>query len=63
MCATSINSTHILRFGEQLSLIRKRVQEDLKRKGLPREKVLAVVVRLLEITLIRVGNSEYAAQE
>ena len=40
--------------------IRERVDADLGRPGLPREKVLAAVVRLLELTLIRVGNDEYA---
>jgi DNA topoisomerase-1 len=38
------------------------VQKDLARPGLPREKILATVVRLLEVTLIRVGNEEYAKQ-
>jgi DNA topoisomerase-1 len=47
-------------FGCALSFIRKHVERDLARSGLPREKVLATVVRLLEITLIRVGNEEYA---
>ncbi len=47
-------------FGEALPKIRARVAEDLKRRGMPREKVLATVVRLLETTLIRVGNEEYA---
>ena len=37
-----------------------RSTRDLRRRGLPREKVLAAVVRLLELTLIRVGNDEYA---
>ena len=47
-------------FARALPRIRARVAEDLGRSGLPREKVLATVVRLLEITLIRVGNEEYA---
>jgi DNA topoisomerase I len=47
-------------FGRALPRIRRRVARDLKLKGLPREKVLATVVRLLETTLIRVGNDEYA---
>jgi DNA topoisomerase-1 len=51
---------HMLEFARALPAIRKRVEEDLKRQGLPREKVLAVVVRLLEKTLIRIGNAEYA---
>ena len=38
------------------------MRRDLRRRGLPREKVLATVVRLLEISLIRVGNDEYARQ-
>jgi DNA topoisomerase-1 len=47
-------------FGRALPAIRRRTDADLRRAGLPREKVLAAVVRLLERTLIRVGNSEYA---
>lgn len=50
----------MLAFGEKLPTIRARVQEDLARRGLPREKVLATVVYLLEKTCIRVGNDEYA---
>jgi DNA topoisomerase-1 len=49
-------------FGRALPAIRERVDADLGLKGLPREKVLAAVVRLLELTLIRVGNDEYARQ-
>jgi DNA topoisomerase-1 len=47
-------------FGRALPRLRKRVAADLSRRGLPREKVLAAVVSLLELTLIRVGNDEYA---
>ena len=47
-------------FGRALPHIRERVDHDLALKGLPREKVLAAVVKLLETTLIRVGNDEYA---
>lgn len=47
-------------FGKALPAIRRRVRSDLARPGLPREKVLATVVQLLETTLIRVGNEEYA---
>jgi DNA topoisomerase I len=50
----------MLVFGRSLPRIRQRVAEDLARPGLPREKVLATVVRLLEMTLARVGNEEYA---
>ena len=49
-------------FGEALPGLRKRVSADLRKEGLPREKVLAAVVRLLESTLIRVGNEEYAKE-
>ena len=49
-------------FGSALPGIRARVECDLARAGLPREKVLAVVVRLLELSLIRVGNDEYARE-
>lgn len=49
-------------FGEALPLIRTQVEKDLELSGLPRRKVLATVVRLLEETCIRVGNEEYAKQ-
>ena len=47
-------------FGEALPKIRKHVREDMSRQGLPREKVLATVVRLIDLTYIRVGNTRYA---
>jgi DNA topoisomerase-1 len=50
----------MLAFSEVLPTIRERVESDLARPGLPREKVLAAVIRLLESTGIRVGNDEYA---
>ena len=50
----------MIAFGAILAVIRRRVQHDLQRQGLPKEKVLATVVRLLETTFIRVGNDEYA---
>ena len=50
----------MLAFADALPRIRRRCDSDLARRGLPREKVLAAVVRLLELTLIRVGNDEYA---
>jgi DNA topoisomerase I len=50
----------LVAFARALPAIRERVDRDLARPGLPREKVLAAVVRLLELTLIRVGNDEYA---
>src|SRR5690606_30086079 len=44
----------------RLPRIREAVEADLARSGMPREKVLALVVRLLELTHLRVGNEEYA---
>lgn len=52
----------MVQFGAALPAIRAQVDRDLARPGLPREKVLATVVRLLEATLIRVGNEEYARE-
>jgi DNA topoisomerase-1 len=49
----------LVEFGAALPRIRRWVAEDLRRRGLPREKVLAAMVRLLDETLIRVGNREY----
>ena len=49
-------------FARALPKLRKRVESDLNRRGHPREKVLATAVRLLELTLIRVGNAVYAKQ-
>jgi DNA topoisomerase I len=50
----------MLGFSQALTKIRARLERDLSLPGLPREKVLATVVRLLECTCIRVGNDEYA---
>ena len=50
----------VLEFSRVLPAIRARVERDLSRPGMSREKVLATVVRLLECTGIRVGNDEYA---
>lgn len=52
----------MIAFSRALPAIRRRTDEDLRRQGLPKEKVLAAVVQLLEKTLIRVGNDEYARQ-
>ncbi|MGB3544532.1 DNA topoisomerase IB [Rubrivirga sp.] len=49
-------------FGEALPLIRSRVEADLRKRSLNREKVLALCVRLLDETLVRVGNEQYAAE-
>ena len=50
----------MLLFGKVLPTIRIRVGQDLSKRGLPREKVLAALIKLLESTLIRIGNEEYA---
>jgi len=50
----------MIRFGQRLPRIRRRVDRDLRARGLSRDKVTAAMVRLLEMTLLRVGNEEYA---
>lgn len=50
----------LVNFGHALPRLRRSVEADLARRGLPRDKVLAAVVRVMEVTLIRVGNEEYA---
>ncbi|HYG61241.1 MAG TPA: DNA topoisomerase IB [Thermoanaerobaculia bacterium] len=52
----------MIAFGDALPKIRERLEADLSLRGLPREKVLATVVKLLETTLIRIGNKEYVRQ-
>jgi len=54
--------TRLLAFSRALPEIRRRTDRDLARPGLPKEKVLATVVQLLEKTLIRVGNESYARE-
>lgn len=51
---------HMLDFARRLPALRARIELDLRARGLTRRKVVAAVVRLLEATLIRVGNEEYA---
>jgi len=55
----AVKYDHMLAFAQALPKIRERTDRDLERSGMPREKVLAVIVRLLEETRIRVGNEEY----
>jgi DNA topoisomerase I len=52
--------SRLVSFGKALPRIRRQVRSDLARRGLPREKVVAAVVSLLETTRFRVGNAEYA---
>jgi DNA topoisomerase I len=53
---------HMLDFARSLPDIRAKIAKHMGRRGLPREKVIATVVHLLETTLIRVGNDDYAKQ-
>jgi DNA topoisomerase I len=52
----------MIAFGEALPLLRQQVDKDMRRHGLPREKVLGTVVQLLERSLIRIGNQSYARE-
>src|SRR5213596_56812 len=52
----------LVNFGKALLKIRRRLKQDLALSGLPREKVLATIVQLLERSLVRVGNEEYARE-
>jgi DNA topoisomerase I len=52
--------TRMLIFSQSLPKIRQRLEQDLALPGLPKQKVLAAVIRLMELTRIRVGNEEYA---
>ena len=52
--------THVIDFAEALPGIRSAVAKDLRKRGLPRAKVLAATIRVLEMTLIRNGNDEYS---
>src|SRR5207245_9638963 len=52
----------LVNVGKARPKIRRRVKQDLALSGLPREKVLATIVQLLERSLIRVGNEEYARE-
>jgi DNA topoisomerase-1 len=54
---------NLAHFGHRIPALREQVNADLARRGLPRERVLALVVRLLDETLIRVGNDASAARE
>jgi DNA topoisomerase-1 len=52
----------MINFGKALPELRDKVERDLTRPGLPREKVLAAVVRMLDLTGVRIGNEEYARE-
>jgi DNA topoisomerase I len=53
---------HILRFGQKLPDLRRRLEQDLKRPGLEQNKVLSAVVQLMQRTCMRVGNDRYVEQ-
>lgn len=55
--------TQLAIFGARLPTLRRQVALDLDRQGLPQERVLALVVRLLDQTLIRIGSPQYATRE
>ena len=52
--------SHLIEFASKLPLIRRQVRKDMGLPGLPKRKVLATLVQLLEATFIRIGNEEYA---
>jgi len=52
----------MIEFGESLPKIRRQIADDISRQGLPREKVLATIAKLLEKTMIRVGNEQYVQE-
>jgi DNA topoisomerase-1 len=53
--------SRMIAFGTVLSVIRRGVKRDLQRRGLPKEKVIATVVRLLETAFVRIGNERAGA--
>ena len=59
-CRDEVKYSSLVAFAEALPLLRTTVEADLSRRGLPRERVLASVVWLLDNTMIRVGNAAYA---
>ncbi len=60
--SATIKFERMIAFGDRLSRIRRIVSRQLRQPGMSRDKVLAAVVQLLDLTLIRVGNDEYAKQ-
>jgi DNA topoisomerase-1 len=59
-CRDEAKFSSLVAFGRALPRLRARIDADLRRRGLSRERVVASVVRLLDNTLIRVGNDAYA---
>ena len=56
----AVKYAHLVEFAQALPSLRRRLKRDLEQPGLPREKILAAIVTLLEQTLIRIGNEDYA---
>jgi DNA topoisomerase-1 len=56
----AVKYAHLVEFAQALPALRRRLKRDLAQPGLPRERILAAIVTLLEQTLIRVGNEDYA---
>ena len=59
-CRDDVKYSSLVAFAEALPMLRSRIDADLRRHGLPRERVVASVVWLLDNTMIRVGNAAYA---
>ncbi|WP_315927006.1 DNA topoisomerase IB [Mesorhizobium sp. SP-1A] len=59
-CRDEVKYSSLLAFAEALPRLRRRIAADLRRRGLPRERVVASVAWLLDNTMIRVGNAAYA---
>lgn len=61
-CRDEAKFSNLIPFARALPRLRRRVDADLRRRGLPRQRVIALVVRLLDDTLIRIGNDAYAQE-
>lgn len=59
-CRDEVKFKHMISFGKALPIIRQNIMNDLALTGLPQEKVIATIIHLLQLTLIRIGNNEYA---
>jgi len=62
VCRDETKFDRMAAFAAALPVLRRRANADLARAGLPRDKVIATIVQLLEKSLIRVGNEEYVKQ-
>ncbi|MBX3577516.1 MAG: DNA topoisomerase IB [Rhizobiaceae bacterium] len=62
VCRDEVKFSTLPDFARALPAIRRRIDADLRRPGLPRDKVLAAIVRLLDVAMIRVGNEAYSRE-